>query len=240
MFFSGVRALVQWANIFLFTLGIAVSMQSYALNRTTSSRCDANAVLAEHFSELADSARRSGDTISLLVWAQDCAGERRMKGYLERLWELGSEPTKTNADLVFSEPIFRLQLAQLFASELVTTPNYKIRLEEIHRYVRSHWTSTDPSRQMYSLAFYVKLRKCDVDELEAIALREESMAIIIVATLIHSLGTRAEPRIQSILRKWPRHTQNPERLDFIQKKFKFMPNPELAYVEGECKPHVKG
>lgn len=238
MFFVGVRTLVQWGNIFLFTLGIAVSVQSYALNPST--HCDANAVLAERFSELVDSARRSGDTISLLVWAQECAGEKRMRVYLERLWELGSTPpTKLNPGVVFSEPIFRLQLAQLFASELVTTPGYQSRLEEIHRYVRSHWTSADPSRQMYSLSFYVKLQKCDVDELEAIALKEESMAIIVIATLIHSLGTRAESRTQSILRKWPRHAQNPERLDFIQKKFKLMPNPALAYVEGECKPQLK-
>jgi len=239
MVFKAFRWIMHWQKIILFALGVAVSAHSNALDVAKIAQCDAPAISTKRFGELVESARRTGDTISLLVWAQDCAGDKRMKGYLEQLWKLGSTSTSRNTNVVFSEPIFRLQLAQLFARELVTMPGFQDRLEEIHRYVRSHWNSTDPSRQMYSLTFYVKLRKCDVDELEAIALREESMGMIIIDTLIHSMGTRAEQRIQSILRQWPRLGQNQERLDHIQKQLKLMPNPDLAFVESECKQRVK-
>jgi hypothetical protein len=203
--------------------------------KVESGNCDASKRAQAHVERLIENARKHSDTVSIIVWANECADETRAMASMDQLWLLGEEKkVKDGNNAVFSSPHFRVQFANPYAAVLARVPGTSKRLEEIRKYVRSFRHSNDALLQLYAVTYSVQLTVCDVDALYELALDNESVALIIANTLALAMGPEAIPRTQSILARWPRLGQNKEYRSSVERQAEVVPPPKLRFLPGPC------
>ncbi len=217
---------------FLAITSVACMVNANATNAIES--CMNEKLSIKYFDSMVNRAKKSTETLPILIWVQDCSGKPTLVDRLDKLWKLGEKSPTNKHPNAFADPLFRLQFAQQYAFEIATLSGRSQRLHEIQQYVRSFWSSPDPLHQMNSLRFHVRLNECDIEEIYEIAMNNESMAVVVMTSLAASMGPKAKPRIKSILEKWPRISSTKSIKDYLDQQLEYFPAKELAFVEGRC------